>query len=124
MATSLIAASVLGFLTGLGVGGGSLLILWLTLAAGVSADDARGINLLFFLPAAFISCLFRLRQGHLHLGTNLPAIIAGCMAAAVFSFIGTRIHTQLLKKLFALLLLATGLRELFYHPKNSAPQNN
>ena len=44
--------AILGFLSGLGVGGGSLLILWLTAVLGTEQRAAQGINLLFFLPAA------------------------------------------------------------------------
>ena len=64
---SLIMGTLLGFLTGLGIGGGSLLILWLTLALKMPQAEARGINLLFFLPAALIACVFRHRQGHLNI---------------------------------------------------------
>lgn len=115
---ALIVGAVLGFLTGLGVGGGSLLILWLTLVLEMPQTDARGINLLFFLPSAVIACWFRWRQGTVHLKKILPAAAAGCAAAAIFSVIGTRMDTMLLKKLFDVLLIATGLRELLYRPKN------
>ena len=74
--------SLLGFLTGMGVGGGSLLILWLTLVLGVDQGTARGINLMFFLPASAICCIFRLRQGTLSLRTCFPAIVSGCTAAS------------------------------------------
>ena len=116
---ALIVGTVLGFLTGLGVGGGSLLILWLTLVLEMPQADARGINLLFFLPSAVIACWFRWRQGAVHLKKILPAAAAGCAAAAIFSVVGTRMDTVLLKKLFGVLLIATGLRELFYRPKSS-----
>ena len=56
MALKLLVGTVLGFLTGLGVGGGSLLILWLNIALGMEQSVARGINLLFFLPSALIAC--------------------------------------------------------------------
>lgn len=117
MAVTLIAAIVLGFLTGLGIGGGSLLILWLTLVLEYDPVTARGINLLFFLPAAVISCLFRLHQGKLDLKRSLPAILSGCAAALFFSLIGARMDTSLLKKAFGALLLITGLRELTYRSK-------
>lgn len=60
---ALIVGTLLGFLTGLGVGGGSLLILWLTLVLEMPQTAARGINLLFFLPSAAISCYLRWKQG-------------------------------------------------------------
>jgi len=47
----------------------------------------------------------------------LPAAIAGSIGAGLFSFIGLNLDTQILKKLFGLLLIATGVRELLYRPK-------
>lgn len=114
---ALIVGTLLGFLTGLGVGGGSLLILWLTLVLEMSQTAARGINLLFFLPSAAISCYLRWKQGTVTLKKILPAIFAGCAAAAVFSLISTRMDLEILRKLFGVLLLATGIRELCYRPK-------
>lgn len=114
---ALIVGTLLGFLTGLGVGGGSLLILWLTLVLEMSQTAARGINLLFFLPSAAISCYLRWKQGAVTLKKILPAIFAGCAAAAVLSLISTRIDLEILRKLFGVLLLATGIRELCYRPK-------
>ena len=110
-------STVLGFLAGIGVGGGSLLMLWLTISAGISHHEARSINLLFFLPAAFISCWFRRRQGLLKIKTVLPAIVAGCTAAGLSSWLSTVLDTALIQKLFGGLLLITGIRELLYKEK-------
>ena len=114
---SLAVGIVLGFLTGLGIGGGSLLILWLTLVLGFDQATARGINLLFFLPASAISCAIRCKQGHLNLRLCLPAMVSGCIAAGLASWVSTAVDTALLRKPFGVLLLATGLRELLYRPK-------
>lgn len=112
-------ATVLGFLAGLGVGGGSLLMLWLTMVADMPYEQARIINLLFFLPSAIIATLFHRKQGSVKLKKILPAIIAGCGAAALFAFIGNQIDTSILKKCFGGLLLITGIRELFYRPQKA-----
>ena len=119
---ALIVSAALGFLAGLGVGGGSLLMLWLTLVLQMQYPQARVINLLFFLPSAVIASLFRWKQGSLPAKQILPAIVAGCAAAAVFGWIGTRIDTAYLKKVFGILLLLTGLREILYKPKNETGQ--
>ena len=114
---SLILGTALGFLAGLGVGGGSLLVLWLTLVLGTEPETARSINLLFFIPSALTACLFRWKQGVLDIRKVLPAILSGCIAAALFSWLGTALDTSLLKNLFGGLLILTGLRELFYKEK-------
>ncbi len=110
----------LGFLSGLGIGGGSLLILFLTLIAHMDASTARCINLLFFIPCALCSSLFRLRQKQLPLKKLLLPIAAGCITAAVASRFGAWLDTQILKKIFGILLLATGLRELCYRKKGAS----
>ena len=89
----------------------------LTLALGFDQTTARGINLLFFLPASAICCIFRLRQGRLNLRKCLPAIVSGCAAAVLGSLIAASVDTSVLRKPFGILLLATGLRELLYRPQ-------
>jgi uncharacterized membrane protein YfcA len=116
---AVLAGILLGFLSGLGIGGGSLLMLWLTLVLGMDHTSARGINLLFFVPSALIACLFRWKQGALQWKQILPAIIAGCAAAAGFSWLSMYLDTPAIKKLFGILLIATGLRELFYRPRKA-----
>ena len=114
---SILVGTVLGTLSGLGVGGGSLLLMWLTLVLGMEPVIARGINLLFFLPASAVACLFRWKQGILPWKTVLPAAIAGTVSAAAASLLSQNLDTSLLKKLFGGLLILTALRELTYRPK-------
>lgn len=110
----LLVSATLGILTGLGVGGGSLLILWLTLVLGWEPEIARSVNLLFFLPGAAVSCLLRRKQGQLPIQKLLPAIFAGCACGGLFTWVSAGWDTALLRKLFGFLLLLTGLRELTY----------
>lgn len=115
----LIAGTILGFLSGIGVGGGSLLMLWLTLVLGMAHPQARIINLLFFIPSAVIASIFRWKQGNLDIRKIAPAIISGCVFAFLFSLLGILMDLTLLKKLFGVLLLITGFRELFYRPRKA-----
>ena len=110
-------SAVLGFLSGLGVGGGSLLVLWLTLVAQMPLDAARNINLLFFLPTALIASLFRWKKGNLQIKKILPAIAAGMIAARLFTWLSRHISSDALRAPFGILLLVTGARELFYRPR-------
>ena len=113
----LIVGTVLGFLAGLGIGGGSLLVLWLNLVIGMEPATVRGINLMFFLPSAAIAIYFRRKQGVIRWQKILPAIVAGCAAALAFSWLGEKCNVPLLKKLFGIVLIGTGLKELCYRPR-------
>lgn len=117
MALNLIVGTFLGFLTGLGIGGGSLLILWLTLVLGMDSFTARGIVLLFFIPSAVISCIFRWKQGTLSIRTSLPAMIAGSVGAIICSFLSTKVDPHVLDRLFGVILIGAGIRELLYKGK-------
>lgn len=114
---SLAVAALLGFLSGLGIGGGSLLMLWLTLVLGLPQNAARTMNLAFFLPAAAIAAWMRWKQGQLPWKQVWPAVAAGCAAALVSTWVSGWLDSGLLKKLFGGLLVLTGLREVFYRPK-------
>ena len=115
----ILAGLVLGFLAGLGIGGGSLLMLWLTVVLNTPYPTARAVNLLFFLAAAGGVSLIRLRKGKLNFVSLLPAILSGCILAAVSSWIGKRIDLNWIKKCFGVLLLITGIRELLYRPRKA-----
>lgn len=115
----LLVGTALGFLSGLGIGGGSLLVVWLTMVLQMHPVTARGINLLFFIPSALVAIFIRCSQNKLNWKAVLPAIAAGCIAAAVFSWISTVLDVALLKKLFGGILIAAGIRELFYRPRKA-----
>ena len=119
VSVAILVGCLLGFLAGLGVGGGSLLILWLTLILGLDHPTARGINLLFFIPTAVGASFFRWKQGSLRLSKIIPAIIGGCVAASLFTIVGKHIQEELIQKLFGQLLILTGIRELFYRPRKA-----
>lgn len=116
---AIIAGILLGYLAGLGIGGGSLLILYLTAVIGMDSDGARAINLMFFITAAGSVFLIRRKRGELNLRRILPAIAGGCVTSALFSILRYYLDEQVLRKLFGILLLATGIRELFYRPRKA-----
>ena len=117
-----VIGTALGFLSGLGVGGGSLLILWLTFVLHMAPSSARCINLLFFLPSAIVSSVLRFKSDQLKIKPLLPAILSGCIAAVLFSWLSTTLDVTMLRKLFGGILILTGLREVFY-TKNSRDES-
>lgn len=114
---TLLIATLLGTLSGLGVGGGSLLILWLTLVLHTDPEQARIMNLLFFIPCALVASLFRWKQGRIDRKAVIPAIIAGCILSTATILLTDGMDTGLFRKCFGILLIFTGIRELTYRDK-------
>lgn len=115
----LLIGIVLGFLAGMGVGGGSLLLLWLTQVVMMPHPQARILNLLFYLPAALTATLFRGRKNGFQPGITVPALTAGCIAAVLATLLSRHLNLETLKKLLGGLLILTGLREIFYRRRNA-----
>lgn len=103
---------LLGILSGLGIGGGSLLLLWLTGFCGIELAQARSVNLLFFLPCALGAGFIRLKRQSLHIRPLLPAIAAGCISAMLFQRLSAFLPVSILRKGFGALLLLSAVREL------------
>ena len=116
---NVLMGTVLGFLSGLGIGGGSLLLLWLTIVLGADPEYARLMNLMFFLPCALAVSIFRWRQGKLDVKNTLIAVIAGCAGSVVASLWRQYLNLELLRKIFGILFVICGIRELLYRPKKA-----
>ena len=115
---AVLAGAVTGVLSAFGIGGGSLLLIYLTAFAGIDQHQAQGINLLYFLLAALPA---HRKNGLLEKRAIVPAVCAGLAASAIAAWISGGLDTGLLRKLFGAFLLVIGLRELFQKdPKKTA----
>ena len=108
-----LAGAVTGVLSGFGVGGGSLLLIYMTSFAGIPQTLAQGINLLYFLPTAATALPAHFKNGYVEKKALLPAIAAGLACSALTAWIATALDVDLLRKCFGGFLILIGLRELF-----------
>ena len=88
-----------------GVGGGTLLLLVMTLFLGVDQRTAQGINLLFFLPTAISALLCHWRKGYLDVPTWKAAVPVAVPAALAGAWIATAVDVDLLRRPFGIYLL-------------------
>lgn len=72
-----IAALVTAALAGLGVGGGGLLVLWLTFVTGTEQLAAQGINILFYICASGASLPVHIKKRKLSLAVLLTLALTG-----------------------------------------------
>ena len=116
---SLAIGTILGFLSGLGIGGGSLLILWLTLVLHTDAPVARCLNLMFFIPSALVASIFHILRKNIPWKDLLPGIVAGCAGAALCCLLLSDFNMVYLNKLWGVLLICIGIRELLPRKKSA-----
>lgn len=90
-----------GFFTGIlsawGIGGGTLLLLVMSLFLGVDQITAQGINLLYFLPTAAMALVQHRKNGLLDAPVLGGAIPWGLPAAALGALLATAADVAALK---------------------------
>lgn len=109
----LVFGTATGILSSWGVGGGTLLLLLMTLFLGVDQVEAQGINLLYFLPTAAASLFFHQRNGYLDRNALCSAAPLGSLAALAAAVFATNIDISIFRKPFGLFLLVAGVLLLF-----------
>ncbi|MGN1308150.1 MAG: TSUP family transporter [Faecousia sp.] len=108
-----IAGLVCGVFSGLGIGGGTLLMVWMTAVMDMEQRMAQGINLLYFLPTAICALIFHIKNRLIRWRVVIPAAITGCLTAAGAALLATAIDASLLRKLFGGFLILVGFNEIF-----------
>ena len=96
-----------------GVGGGTLLLLVMTLFLGVDQRTAQGINLLFFLPAAASALVCHARGGYLDRPTLRAAVPLAVLAALAGAWVAVSLDVEVLRKPFGVYLLLSGVSLLW-----------
>ena len=109
----LAAAFLTGIFASLGLGGGMILILYMTIFAGYTQLDAQGINLIFFIPIALLSLIIHTKSKLVKWKKIIPSVICGIITAVIGCIIAKNIGNEYLTKIFAVFVLLTGIKELF-----------
>ena len=122
MIWSFAAAFLTGIFASLGVGGGMILIIYLTVFAGFDQLAAQGINLVYFIPIAALSVILHSRNHLIEWKKIIPSIITGILFAALGTLAAKYIGSEGLKKIFAVFILLIGIKELFSKSDSSGKQ--
>lgn len=124
---SLLAVFASSAVAAMGLGGGTVLLLYLSFFSALSQPQMQAVNLLLFLPAAALSLFFHCKNGLIVPRVLLPCILGGVLGGIAGSLLSNLLEPELLRKAFGVFLLLIGLRELllclkslrknFSHPK-------
>ena len=121
IAILLIAGFLSGFIGALGLGGGGVLVIFLTAFLGLSQLKSQGINLLFFIPVGLFALIWHIKKKLVKWRLALPAIGAGLLGAAGGSYLAMLFGNGVTGKIFGSLLLVLGIHEIFRH---APPKSN
>lgn len=102
-----------GIITSLGLGGGSILIIGLTLFLGVEQRIAQSVNLIFFIPTAITAIILNSKRKLIKWKTAIPVIISSMISAGIGATFATKIDVIVLKKMFGIFLGLIAIYEIY-----------
>jgi len=110
---AVIFGTISGIVTGLGMGGGTILILLLSLFMNLEQHIAQATNLVFFIPTSIAAILTNLKQKNIDLKLAMKISAFGIIGAIIGAVISNNMSSEKLKKYFAIFILIIALHEIY-----------
>lgn len=113
-----------GIVSGMGIGGGTILIPALVIFAKADQHIAQSVNLIFFIPTAVVALIIHIRNKRIDFGSAIPIFVFGLLGAYLGSRLAVRLPGSVLKKYFGIFLLVLGIYEMIRKDKKSPVKDN
>lgn len=115
---------VSGIVGGLGLGGGTILILFLSVFLNVEQHIAQATNVIFFVPTAISAIIISLKNKNIDLKIGIPIAIWGILGAFIGAIISSKMNVDLLKKCFGIFLIFIAIYQTYEYIKDKKRHNN
>ncbi len=102
-----------GIISGMGIGGGAVLIPALTLIQGISQRTAQGINLAYFIPTAIIAIFVHIKNRNINFRLAATLGLCGVPGAVLGSMFAGSVGDGVLRRMFGGFLLLVGIYEIY-----------
>lgn len=112
------AGIVSGILGAMGMGGGGILVIVLTIFMGYEQSLAQGINLIFFIPCAITAIIIYSRKKLINWKITVPFSLLGCIGSIIGATVSFHTDSKILSVIFGIMLLILGIKELFAKNKS------
>ena len=109
----IIIGTVSGIFSGIGMGGGTVLILLLDIFEGVEQHIAQATNLIYFVPTAISAIIVNYREKNIDTKLARNVSICGIIGAVVGAMISVNMDVQKLRKYFGIFLAVIAIHEIY-----------
>lgn len=109
----IVTGLISGIVSGTGMGGGTILILVLSVFLGVEQHTAQASNLIFFVPTALTAILVAIKEKLIDWKIGITIAISGSLSAIVGAIISSKMKVEFLKKCFGVFLAAIAVYEIY-----------
>lgn len=109
----ILAGFLAGIISGMGIGGGAVLIPALTFFLGLEQKNAQCVNLMYFIPTAVFALIVHIKNKNIKIKPAVPILIFAVIGAVIGGIIAVRLESSFLKKLFGAFLAILAVREVY-----------
>ena len=109
---NIIAGILSGIVSGLGLGGGTILIIFLTMQ-NINQHIAQGANLIFFIPTAIIANIVNIKNKNIDIKLGIITTIFGIIGAIIGAKLSLKTDVKNLKKYFGIFILIIAIHEIY-----------
>ena len=104
---------IAGIIGGLGMGGGTVLILLLTIFMNIEQTIAQGSNIIFFIPTAIASIFIFIKNKYINFKVAIPICLWGLVGAFIGAKISTKLQINVLRKCFGVFLIIIAIYQSY-----------
>lgn len=102
-----------GIVSGMGMGGGAILITILVCFMGIDQKVAQASNLIFFVPTSIVATIINIKNKEIKWKLAISLSIFGAIGALIGAYIATKVEVSLLRKMFAIFIIAIAIFESY-----------
>lgn len=102
-----------GIVSGTGMGGGTILILCLSIFLGINQKTAQATNLIFFIPTSIAAIYINMKQKNINIKLAKQIIFWGIIGTIIGALIAQKINVTVLKKMFGIFLAIIAIHEIY-----------
>lgn len=102
-----------GIFSGIGMGGGTILIFLLTTFAGLEQHIAQATNLIYFVPTAISAIIVNYRDKNIDTKLAKYISIYGIIGAIIGALISINLDVQKLRKFYGTFLAIIAIHEIY-----------
>ena len=102
-----------GIVSGTGMGGGTILILCLSIFLGIDQKMAQATNLIFFIPTSIAAIYVNIKEKKINFKIAKIIILWGIIGSVIGAVIAQKINVDLLRKLFGIFLAIIAIHEIY-----------
>lgn len=102
-----------GIISSLGMGGGTVLIVLLTVFSKANQHISQATNLIFFIPTSIVAIIINIKNKNINWKISFKVIVSGILGAIIGSILANKIQNRNLRKIFGVFLLFISIFQVY-----------